>query len=217
MSRPATRRSSRGGDAETNAAALRNVLEGETQAGGRRDAVAPERRRRDRRRRATPPTSARASGSRAPRSTRAPPEPPRRADRLLPGGLVSAPRRRASVSGTPPAARSGPCRGSAAVSVSRGALGSPGSGRSRSSSDGRPRPATFGPTATSQRGGAAATNGPARAAMSVLVDERFAGSWDDLRRRPRRRPRCRCSRKGFFVDRRRNCDARPRPAPTPCC
>ncbi len=41
----------RGGDPETNARALRGVLDGEVREGGHRSAVAPERRRRDRRRR----------------------------------------------------------------------------------------------------------------------------------------------------------------------
>ena len=42
------------------------------------------------------------------------------------------------------------------------------------------------------------TPAPARRAISVLVDERFGGTIDDLARRARRRPTRRCSRKGFF-------------------
>ena len=56
----------------------------------------------------------------------------------------------------------------------------PGSARSPSSSGARRRPATSAPTATSTRIAPAYEAAGARA-MSVLVDERFGGTWDDLR------------------------------------
>ncbi len=57
----------------------------------------------------------------------------------------------------------------------------PGSARSRSSSGARRRPATCGPDGDVAAGRARATSAGGARAMSVLVDERFGGSWDDLR------------------------------------
>ncbi len=156
---------------------------------------APERRRRDRRR---------GPGSRPARGPRARArrdrlgrrrEPPRRADRLLPsGGLPSARPRAERRSRTPRAGcrvrfrgGRGPRRGGTGQRRSKGKacgsltrFGNPGSGRSPSSSAGRPRPATLRPDGDVVEVARSYERAGARA-ISVLVDERFAGSWDDLR------------------------------------
>ena len=84
------------------------------------------------------------------------------------------------------------------------ALASPGSARSPSSSAARPRPAISGPTAMSPRSRARYEQAGARA-ISVLVDERFAGSLG----RPARRPRgdlAAAARQGLLLHRRAAAD-----------
>ena len=100
----------------------------------------------------------------------------------------------------------------------RDALAAPGAaGRSPRSSGARRRPATCGPT-PSRRVIAAAYGRAGAAAVSVLVDERFGGTWDDLRA-ARAATDAAAAREGLLLDDRRTCaqrrGGRGRRAPAP--
>ena len=141
--------------AAENAATVRAVLAGEP--GVRRDAVLLNAAARSSRR-ASPTTSARASRSAA---------------EAIDSGAAQP--RRSSASSRSRARRwppDGPLR--------RRAARSPASARSPRSSAARRRPATCGPTPIPPRS-PPRTRRPGAAAISVLVDERFGGTWDDLR------------------------------------
>ena len=87
--------------------------------------------------------------------------------------------------------------------------------RSPSSSGARRRPATSGPTPTRRRS-AAAFDGAGASAVSVLVDERFAGTIDDLRA-ARAAAALPLLAKGFFSPRRPSSTSCARRARTPRC
>ena len=91
----------------------------------------------------------------------------------------------------------------------------PASARSPRSSGARPRSATSAPTPT-RRGSRATTRRAGAAAVSVLVDERFGGSWDDLRAARASVGRA-AAREGLLLDARSTCARPRRRAPTPCC
>ena len=87
--------------------------------------------------------------------------------------------------------------------------------RSPRSSGARPRSATSAPTPTRRRSPRGYERAGA-AAISVLVDERFGGDWDDLRAARASARDCRCSRRASSRPP-STCARRRRQAPTPSC
>ena len=160
----------RGGTPAENAAAIRRVLAGER--GGRRDAVLLNAAGRARRRRRSPTTSGRASRSRA--------------DAIDSGGAGATPR----------AARRVLQRGAGLMGRFDDALRAPGLGAIAEIKRRSPSAGDLGPDADPARI-APAYAAAGAAAISVLVDERFGGTWDDLRA-ARAATTCPLLAKGFF-------------------
>ena len=174
-----------GGSPRTENAA-RRARSSAARSGAKRDAVVPQRGRRDRRRRA------RAR--------------PRRGARGGARPSTAAPRRHVwrSSSRSRDNPRDGTLRRGAAppglTAIAEVKRRSPSAGDLRPDAD----PATI--AAAYERAGAAA--------VSILVDERFGGTWDDLRAARARPRRCRCSRRASSR-RRTTCARRASAAPTP--
>ena len=208
----------RGGDPAENARDIRDVFDGRaTAAAARRSCSTPPARSPPP---VTPPTCARASSSRARRST---PAPPARLDALIAFSQRRAmsSRRRVHGGSLRDLLRSRSVPGTSRVHGSgmrfRDALGAPGFGaiaefkrRSPSAGDLRPGADVAEVARGYERAGARA--------MSVLVDERFAGTWDDLRA-ARAATTLPLLAKGFFSTRERPRDGargrRRRGAPAP--